>query len=221
VNSFPKDESHYGRKKSQKEYLSQDLNISRLFRSFKDKFPDSPVTYRFFFETFKQKCPNISFHKPRIDTCSKCDLLTAEVEYRIAKPQDKHAKNMLELHHKKAEKARKKIKRDTTLSQLPISDVCMFSMNLEQVLSLPSLNHNHMFYSRQLSCYNLGVHFGDSNKGHIFLWHEGMSDRGGNEIASCVFKALNSNPTVKRKLFGPITVLDRIKTRCYYFFGYF
>ncbi|KAL4152779.1 hypothetical protein QTP88_000612 [Uroleucon formosanum] len=68
------------------------------------------------------------------------------------------------------------------------------------VLSLPSLTHSQMFYLRQLSCYNLGVHFGDSNRGHMFLWHEGMSGRGGNEIASCVFEALNSNPTVKRKL---------------------
>ncbi|KAL4096904.1 hypothetical protein QTP88_021779 [Uroleucon formosanum] len=34
----------------------------------------------------------------------------------------------------------------------------------------------------------------------MFLWHEGMSGRGGNEISSCVFEALNSNPTVKRKL---------------------
>lgn len=57
-----------------------------------------------------------------------------------------------------------------------------------------------MFYLRQLSYYNLGVHFGDSNRGHMFLWHEGMSGRGGNEIASCVFEALNSNPTMKRKL---------------------
>ncbi|KAE9536991.1 hypothetical protein AGLY_006798 [Aphis glycines] len=197
VNSFPRDESHYGRKKSKKEYLSQDLNISRLFRSFKDKFPDSPVTYRFFFETFKQKCPNISFHKPRTDTCSKCDLLSAEV---AAKPRDKHTKNMLELHHKKAEKARQQMKQDTVLSQLPTSDICMFSMDLKQVLSLPSLTHSQMFYLRQLSCYNLGVHFGDSNRRHMFLWHEGMSGRGGNEIASCVFEALNSNPTVKRKL---------------------
>jgi len=164
-------------KKIKKEYLSQDLNISRLFRSFKDKFPDSPVTYRFFFETFKQKCPNISFHKPRTDTCSKCDLLSAEV---ATKSRDKHTKNMLELHHKKAEKVRQQMKQDTALSQLPTSDICMFSMDLEQVLSLPSLTHSQMFYLRQLSCYNLGVHFGDSNRGHMFLWHEGMSGRGGN-----------------------------------------
>jgi len=45
--------------------------------------------------------PNISFYKPRKDTCSKCDLLSAEV---AAKPRDKHAKNMLELHHKKLKK---------------------------------------------------------------------------------------------------------------------
>lgn len=103
---------------------------------------------------------------------------------------------MLELHHKKAEKARQEMKKDTVSSQLPNSDVCMLSMDLEQVLSLPSLTHSQMFYSRQLSCYNLCVHFGDNNKGHMFLWHEGMSGRGGNEIASCVFEALISNPTV-------------------------
>lgn len=74
VKSFPKNESYHERKKSQKEYLSRDLNISRFFRSLKDKFSCFPVTYRFFFETFKQKCPNVLFHKSRMDTCSKCDL---------------------------------------------------------------------------------------------------------------------------------------------------
>lgn len=128
---------------------------------------------------------------------------------------------MLELHHKKAEQVKQQMKQDTALFQLPTSDICMFSMDLEQVLSLPSLTHSQMFYLRQLSCYNLDVHFGDSNRGHMFLWHEGMSGRGGNEITSCVFEALNSNPTVKRKLtFGLITVCATIKTKCYYFYGY-
>lgn len=58
-----------------------------------------------------------------------------------------------------------------------------------------------MFYLRQLSCYNLDVHVGDNNKGLMFLWHEGISGRGGNESASCLFKALTSSEFPrKRKL---------------------
>jgi len=59
------------------------------------------------------------------------------------------------------------MKQDTALSQLPTSDICMFSMDLEQVLSLPSLTHSQMFYLRQLSCYNLGEHFGD--RAHVLM----------------------------------------------------
>lgn len=44
------------------------------------------------------------------------------------------------------------------------------------------------------------MHFDDNNKGHMPLWHEGMSGRGGIEIASCVFEALTYKPTEKRKL---------------------
>jgi hypothetical protein len=47
-------------------------------------------------------------------------LLSAEV---AAKSRDKHTKNMLELHHKKAEKARQQMKQDTALFQLPTSDI--------------------------------------------------------------------------------------------------
>jgi len=47
-----------------------------------------------------------------------------------------------------------------------------------------------------------------------------MSGRGGNTNASWVFEASSSNPILKRKLFGLINVLARIKARCYYFFGY-
>jgi len=93
-------------------------------------------------------------------------LLSAEV---AAKPRGKQAKNMLELHQKRAEKARQEMKQDTALFLLPTIDVCILSVNLEQVLSLPWLTHSQMFYSRQLSCYNLCVHFSDNNTGHMFL----------------------------------------------------
>jgi len=189
VNSFPRDESHYGRRKSNKEYLSQDLNINRLYLAYKEKYSDSNVTYKFYYKTFKTKFPHVSFHRPRTDTCSKCDLLSAEI---LAKPGDRTTKTALQLHHRKSEKAREVMKQDTISSQLPTSNESMCSIDLEQVLSLPFLTHGQMFYSRQLSCFNLCVHVGDNNKGLMFLWHEGMSGRGGNEIASCLFNALTS-----------------------------
>lgn len=95
------------------------------------------------------------------------------------------------------------MKLDTISSQLPTSDEFMCSMDREQVISLSYLTHGQMFYLRQLSCYNLCVHVGDNNKGLMFLWHEGMRGRGGNELASCLFKAL-SNPEVMKK--GKLTV---------------
>lgn len=201
VNSFPRDESHYGRKKSNKEYLSQDLNINRLYRAFKEKYSDSNITYKLDYKTFKKKFPQVSFHRPRTDTCSKCDLLSAKI---WTKPGDRTAKTALQLHHKKSEKAREVINQNTISSQLPSSNESMCLIDLEQVLSLPFLTHGQMFYSRQLSCFNLCVHVGDNNKGLMFLWHEGMSGWGGNEIASCLFNALNSpahnNVMIKRKL---------------------
>lgn len=45
VNAFPRVKSHYSRSKSDKDYLSQDLNINRLFRAFQEKHPNSNITY--------------------------------------------------------------------------------------------------------------------------------------------------------------------------------
>jgi len=201
VNSFLRDESHYGRRKSNKEYLSQDLNIDMLYCAYKKKYSESNVTYKYNYKTFKKKYSQVSFHLPSTDTCSKCDLLLAEI---LAKPGVRIAKTALQLHHRKSEKARV-MKQDTISSQLPTSDVLMCSIDLEQVLSLPLLTHCHMFYSRQLSCFNIiCVYDGDNKKGLMFLWYESISGRGGNEITSRLFNALTSpahnNITSKRIL---------------------
>nr|CAI5826522.1 unnamed protein product [Callosobruchus analis] len=55
---------------------------------------------------------------------------------------------------------------------------------MEQVLFIPTLIHSQMFYSRQLSCYNLGVHMSDNGNAYMCLWNESLTGRGGNEVAS-------------------------------------
>lgn len=198
INSIPRDESHYSRAKSSKQYLSPDLNINRLYKAFKQRHPDSIVTYKFYRSVFISEFPGLSFHRPRVDTCNVCDKLHCEI--RANTPSRGSANTKLELHHRKAEKAQELLKKQLATSQEPGSDVCCLTMDLEQVLFVPTLTHSDMFYLSQLSCYNFGIHVGDIGKGYMFLWHEGVSGRGANEVASCLLHLLNKGLTYKRNL---------------------
>lgn len=188
VNSFPHDVSHYGRTKTEKEYLSSDLNVSRLYAAFKTKYPETHITYRCYYDTFKKKFPKLSFHTPRADTCAKCDFLAAKIACSVGAEKIQH-QNKLNLHHLQAAKARQKLKEDCKKAQEIASNTTVFSLDLQQVLSLPTLTHSNMYYMRQLSNYNLCTHFSNGIS-MMNMWHEGQCGRGGNEVASCVFRAL-------------------------------
>jgi len=69
IESFPKMESHYARKDSKKLYLDSDLNISIIYRLYKEKVqkPVSKSSFRNIFSSF-----NYSFHTPKKDSCNDC-----------------------------------------------------------------------------------------------------------------------------------------------------
>lgn len=92
------------------------------------------------------------------------------------------------------------MKNQTADAQLPGSDKCCISFDIQQVLFVPTLTHSDMFYLSQLSCYNLGIHLSDSTHAFMCMWHEGVSGRGGNEVASTLLKLLNSGVTQKHLL---------------------
>lgn len=199
INSFPKEESHYTRAKNSKEYLSQDLNYHKLYQAFMEIYSNCSVTYRFYTDTVKKYFPKLRFQRPRKDTCGTCDLLHSKVQNDPGPNKSKYKKE-LELHHRKAEKARNEMKKDHENSQKPNSDTCTISIDLQQVFSIPTFTHSQMYYLRQLSCYNLAVTMGDNNQSFMFVWHEGISGRGANEIASCLLKAITNKITHKKKL---------------------
>lgn len=69
ITSFPKEESHYSRSKSTREFLSLDLNMHRIFKMFKDKYPQSQVTYRYYSDTFHKNFPKLKYGNPKVDSC--------------------------------------------------------------------------------------------------------------------------------------------------------
>ncbi|KAL4090146.1 hypothetical protein QTP88_025045 [Uroleucon formosanum] len=199
VRSFPTEESHYSRRKTSKLFLSPDLNIHRLYRAFKITHPDTNIDQRFYRRVFKKSFPKLSFHRPRADTCATCDRLTNKINFEESINKFKITAEK-ELHLRKAEKATQLLNDDNTKSQMPSSQTCTVSMDMQQVIFTPTLTHSNMFYSRQLSNYNLCIHIGDTGKSIMCMWHEGIAGRGGNEIASCLLNAITSGMTTKKKL---------------------
>lgn len=66
---------------------------------------------------------------------------------------------------------------------------------------LPALTHTQMYYSRQFTCINLGIHFEDEAKGFMYMWDERSGKRGCNEIGSCVYNFITTQlKTTKPKL---------------------
>lgn len=128
-----------------------------------------------------------------MDTCSLCD--EQECEIRANVESSHKAKRKRDPHHRKAEKSRDLMKQDIIDSQEPGSGKCCLSMDLEQVMFVPTLTHSNMFYLSQLSCYNFGLHVGDTNDAYMCMWHEGFSGCGTNKIASCLLYPLNNGRT--------------------------
>ena len=117
--------------------------------------------------------------KDLCDTCYQFCIIENANEEQIQK-YNKHI----------ASKNETKIERDKD-RKLNTPTTTIVCIDLQNVLSLPKSNVGNFFYKRKLSCYNLTDYSSLNKKAYCVLWHEGMSDRSGNDIASAVVCMLN------------------------------
>lgn len=194
ISSFPKQISHYSRNNSTKECLSSELNLCKMYRLFKEKFPEKSISRSCYQSVFNTDF-NLRFGAPRSDTCRQCDLFF--IQMTAASDETELHKIELEsqLHHAKADQAYKALKHDTEMAKVN-NNVHVICVDLQQVLVCPTLTHSTVFYQRQLSSYNFTIH--DVGTGHITvnLWNESIARRGSAEIASCLLKFVTSNYNV-------------------------
>lgn len=107
IRSYKRDSSHYAREKTRDtQFLESNLTISQLWRDFlkskdlssNDDLPISYWTFRRIFRKFK-----LSFKRPYVDTCGKCDSLEIVIKYSQDEKEIANAKELKQNHIEKAE----------------------------------------------------------------------------------------------------------------------
>lgn len=199
INSFPTETGHYNRSDApNRRYLSSDLNISMMYREFLKNYCDSetnakPNVSRRWYSDIFNKDFNLSFKQPRTDTCATCDRLN--ITMTSSSCNEKEAANKAsEEHHEEVNKSRKQLKEDINSLSYCVS------FDLEQQISIPTLTHGAMYYSRQLSCSNLGIHDEIISRGIMCVWPEYVGGRGSNKIGTCLWDYFSKMSTDKRSL---------------------
>ncbi|XP_052424869.1 uncharacterized protein LOC127968042 [Carassius gibelio] len=193
----------------EREYLSPDLNLLRMFRLYKENNPASTAKFWLYRDIFKQQ--NLSFGQPRSDTCAKCDALFSKLVATTTDGERLKITAKSELHHRKAEKAYTQLQADTEWAKA--NDDChVICIDMQGVVYTPNLTHSNVYYQRQLANYNLCIQeMGTDKPPTMCLWHEGIAHRGSIEVASCLLKWAETSfaPLVQAKERKLIIYSDR------------
>lgn len=196
ILSFPAYESHYTRDRSSKLYLSSDLSIIQMYELYQKKcatqnlVPVHYSTYRLIFKSY-----NLSFRKPKTDTCGKCDRMMVQIKMESNPKEKEKLQLQLENHQNSARRVYNEKRKDIDATKTN-SSVRTSSFDLQKQLATPHLRNGEAFYARQLYTYNLTIftsYLGE-NAASCYLWDETKAKRGSQEIGSCLLQDLRRIP---------------------------
>lgn len=192
INSFPAYTSHYGREKSSKMYLSNDLTIARMFRLYEKKCAEDnhePVeydAYRKVFRTFK-----LGFRRPSKDTCPECDKFSTQIKGESNLEEKNKLQALHDAHQAKAKRLYDEKKADVQAAK-KMGTVRTASFDLQKCLATPHLQCGTAYYCRQLYTFNFTI-FSTVQSGNVadcYIWDETKARRGSQEVGSCILQDL-------------------------------
>uniref|UniRef100_A0A6P7G1E7 Nuclear receptor coactivator 7-like n=1 Tax=Diabrotica virgifera virgifera TaxID=50390 RepID=A0A6P7G1E7_DIAVI len=115
---------------------------------------------------------NISFKKPKVDTCHKCDVLSNKLKVTKSEGDKTKIKDEISIHHTAADNAYVMKSNDTEKAKCDSTFRCL-TFDLQQCLATPYVNSSVAFYKRQLWTYNLTIHENGEGSVACYMWHEG------------------------------------------------
>lgn len=135
IESFDVKEIHYSNN-IVKKYLSATLDVKSMHRIFVEKFPEleSNIKYDFFNNFFKENF-DLSFGRPQIDVCSKCE----ELKVKLRDPHlNDNAKRVasaeLMIHKRRSNKFFKKIEE---IKNICTENDTILGINIDYMQNLP------------------------------------------------------------------------------------
>ncbi|CAH1226555.1 unnamed protein product [Diabrotica balteata] len=205
INIFPKYESHYSRSHTSKQYLGQELNLQILYRLYKEKFNDTksnatnaPLSLSVFRNLFKNL--NLKFKKPSNDTCKTCDSLFLKIKSCASEEEKQRLENERQQHQDKASFHYTTKQGDKEESMRSLGKLVVVAFDLQKCLATPNLTSSVSFYKRKLWTFNLTIRNITTKRTYCYVWHEGVAQRGADEIASCLFQFIKDLPEEVEKL---------------------
>ncbi|CAH1644093.1 unnamed protein product [Spodoptera littoralis] len=184
IELFPKVQSHYTRATSNREYLSENLNISKMFRFYTEWFTeqnhtDVVMATKRQYETVFNSQYNYSFFKPKKDQCLSCSIYEQSDDTMKATLEEKQR-----LHLQRKEKVRSLKKGEIETADK--SNVTVAIFDLQKVLSVPQSEVGVFHYKRKYPCYNFTVFDAVRKIGYCYVWHYQIAKRGSSEIGSAL-----------------------------------
>ena len=113
------------------------------------------------------------------DLCEKFSYFSVQEQTEMNNKFEEHMTNKVFCRQLKDEKKQK------AYSDHNVRVACY---DLQQVLVTPRTSSSQLYYRRKLATYNLTVFDIGKKKGYCYMWHEGVAQRGANNIASCVWR---------------------------------
>lgn len=189
IDKFPRYRSHYGRSSSDRYYLSPNLNIMKMYREYKlvCEFRQTPVLSEHFFRDVFNKDFNLSFKRPRVDTCKLCDELNAKLALNsLSYEQRQIEAHIKSAHDEEVQKTKSQFHKDVEDAAKSEETIRCLTFDLQKTLETPSLNTSEFYYKRKLWTYNFCIFDEVQKKGYMYIWSENVASRGAQEVASCL-----------------------------------
>ncbi|GFN92911.1 hypothetical protein PoB_001941700 [Plakobranchus ocellatus] len=184
INKFPRMESIYCRANTKNEFLAPEFNLTTMYNMYvsemaaEKKKPASRSLYNNIFKSL-----GLKFFALKKDACGICLRKMKE------NPTDESFLTMYQKHMDEKVKVRQ-VKEEAKKMASENLKICAAVFDLQQVIYTPKSHHSSIFYKRRLANYNFTIFDQQSQEGRCFLWHEGITRRGANEISTCIYKFL-------------------------------